>query len=99
MRNSTVELTVGANKPTLTSGLITRTEIDMRAVGAVEHVERGGALASGSHPTFMAGGDRHVQRATVKALCQSLGWLSTPGRQVRHLAASGLDKPSTERTS
>lgn len=80
-------------------GVETRTEIDVQTVGAVRHVEHGDALASGSHPSFMAGGDRHVQRATVKALCQSLGWFLPPGRQVRHLAAPGRRKPSTERST
>lgn len=87
------------NGGTLNVGLITRTEIDMQPVGAVRHVEHRDALASGSHPSFIAGGERHVQRETVKAFCQSLGWLSAPGGHVRHVALPGPDKPSTERTT
>lgn len=99
MQVSTHGLTPAPNRLIVSVGFETRTEIDMHTVGAVPHVENVGALASAPNPSFMAGGDRHVQRETVKALCQSLGWFRTPGRQVRHLAAPGLRKPSTESTT
>lgn len=88
-----------ANRRSVTVGLETRTEIDMQPVGAVQHVKRGGALASAPNPSFIAGGDRHVQRETVKALRQSLGWFLAPGGHVRYVALPGPRKPSTERTT